>query len=129
MPDTKRHEDWFNKAQAEFASALILMEHGGDNAVIAFLCQQAIEKALKGFVLQKKMELIEGHSLIYLCKKSTELDASFKGFMKDCAYVNQFYLETRYPADIPLSVDDSEVKECINIAQSLLDRIICDSIK
>jgi len=64
MADSMRYRDWFNKAKAEFESAEILMAHDGNCAVIAFLCQQAIEKAYKGFILKQKEELIAGHSLI-----------------------------------------------------------------
>ena len=124
MADSKRHLDWFNKANADLESAEILFKNDGNNAVIAFLCQQAIEKAYKGFILKEKEELFEGHSLIYLCKKIAEFDISFKQFMKDSAYVNQFYLETRYPADIPLDISESEAQECIEIAKKIMDKVI-----
>lgn len=32
--------------------------------------QHCIERALKGFILPKTSELIEDHSLVYLCKKA-----------------------------------------------------------
>jgi HEPN domain-containing protein len=39
MVDSMRYADWFHKAKADLESAEILMEHNGDYAVIAFLCQ------------------------------------------------------------------------------------------
>jgi len=127
MADSMRYADWFNKAKTELESAEILMAHGGNYVVIAFLCQQAIEKAYKGFVLKKKDELIEGHSLVYLCKIAMETDNSLKEFMKDSAYVNQFYLETRYPSDIPMDISQLEAQECIEIANRILGRIMSNS--
>ena len=124
MVDSTRYLDWFGKAQADLESAEILFKNNGNNAVIAFLCQQAIEKSYKGFILKEKEELVEGHSLIYLCKKIIETDDSFKKFMKDSAYVNQFYLETRYPADVPLDISASEARECIEIAKKFMDKVI-----
>lgn len=96
--------------------------------MVAFHCQQAIEKALKGFLLYKTAELAEGHSLIYLCKQAGNLDNQFKTFLKDCAYVNQYYIETRYPADFPLDVSDEEAEECIAIAERII-QYICSTIK
>ena len=124
MADSTRYLDWYNKANADFESAEILMTHDGHSAVIAFLCQQAIEKAYKGFILKQKEELVAGHSLVYLCKIAMETDSSLKVFMKDSAYVNQFYLETRYPADIPMDIDQSDARECIEIARKILARIV-----
>jgi len=124
MTDSMRYADWFNKAESELESAEILMAHDGNHAVITFLCQQAIEKAYKGFILKEKEELVGGHSLIYLCKIAMETDSSLKEFMKDSAYVNQFYLETRYPSDIPMDINQLEAQECIEIAKKILNRII-----
>ncbi|MDR3593226.1 HEPN domain-containing protein [Clostridium sp.] len=39
--------------------------------------------------------------------------------MKDCVFLNQYYIETRYPADNPLIVSDYEVEECIQIAEEI----------
>ena len=66
MADSMRYRDWYNKAEAELESAQILFKHGGNRAVIAFLCQQAIEKAYKGFILKHDEEFVEGHSLVYM---------------------------------------------------------------
>ena len=123
MADSMRYADWFHKAKSELESAEILMAHGGDYAVIAFLCQQSIEKAYKGFILKRMDELIEGHSLVYLCKIAMKTDNSLKECMKDSAYVNQFYLETRYPSDTPMDISQLEAQECIDIANRILSRI------
>ena len=124
MADSRRHQEWFDKAGEEFKAAEILMEHGGDYAVIAFLCQQTIEKAFKGFILKHRETLVEGHSLIFLCRKSAGIDGAFKEFMKDSAYVNQFYLETRYPADAPMEITKSDARECMEIAGAILKAIV-----
>jgi len=129
MADSMRYLDWFDKAKAELESAEILMMHDGSYAVIAFLCQQAIEKAYKGFILKRKEELVAGHSLVYLCKIAMETDNSLKEFMKDSAYINQFYLESRYPSDIPMDINQSDAQECIEIARKILAKIVdpCES--
>ena len=57
--------------------------------------------------------------LIYLCKEAANLNIEFKKKLKDCAYVNQYYIETRYPSDVPLIVTDEEAVECIFITEEI----------
>lgn len=97
MADSRIYEDWLAKARTDLESARILFEHGGDYATVAFHCQQAIEKGLKGFILKSSKQLKDGHSLIYLCRKASAYNDDFEPYFKDCAYVNQFYIESRYP--------------------------------
>lgn len=123
MADSRRFEDWYKKAQIDLQGARILKYHDGDNALVAFHCQQAIEKALKGFILEKTQELLDGHSLVFLCRRASRLDEYFTDRLKDCAFVNQFYIETRYPADIPDPVDDDEIEECLKIAAEITDYV------
>lgn len=51
------------------------------------------------------------------------IDITFKNFLKDCAYVNQYYIETRYPTDFPLEVSEEEASECYAIAKRIIDYI------
>ncbi len=99
MGDSLRYKDWFEKAAHDLRGAEILMEHDGGNDLVAFHCQQTMEKMLKGWLLKTTGELLDGHSLVFLCRKATAAGAPLKGNLRDCAYVNQFYIETRYPSD------------------------------
>ncbi|HOT74821.1 MAG TPA: HEPN domain-containing protein [Candidatus Wallbacteria bacterium] len=123
MVDSVRYKDWHDKANADLKSAKILFEHDADYGIVAFHCQQAIEKLLKSFVLKRASDLIEGHSLVFLCKKAIELDTEFKNFLKDCAYINQFYIETRYPADVPIEMTQEEAGECISITEKIFAEV------
>jgi len=123
MVDSKRFKDWLDKSSKDLAAAKVLNQDGYFNDTVAFHCQQSIEKALKGFILYKTSELAEGHSLVYLCKQASAIDDTFKTYIKDCAYVNQYYIETRYPADFPIEVSDEEASECFEIAEKIIDCI------
>ena len=48
-------------------------------------------------------------------------DPAFKKYIKDCGFVNQYYIETRYPADNSLIVSDYEAKECIKISEEIYE--------
>lgn len=74
-------------------------------------------------MLKNTGEVIEGHSLIYLCQRASSINPLFRKHMKDCAFVSQYYIETRYPADEPLMVSDEDVEECIKIAKEILELV------
>ena len=69
-------------------------------------------------------ELLEGHSLVFLCRKAISAGAPLKEKLRDCAYVNQFYIETRYPSDSYLPVSTSEAQDCIDVAKELMSLLI-----
>ena len=121
--DSRRYRDWFDKAKTDLRGAQILFEAEAGNSHVAFHCQQAIEKMLKGFVLKHTKELLEGHSLVFLIRRASRIDEEMRKFTKDCAFVNQFYIETRYPADGPDEVDEYEVNECLQTAIDVLSYI------
>ncbi|SHE32679.1 HEPN domain-containing protein [Thermoanaerobacter uzonensis DSM 18761] len=123
MVDSKKIEDWFNMAKKDFNGAKILYEHGGDYYLICFHCQQAIEKYLKGYLISKTGVINEGHSLVKLCKEAQKYNENFKNFLKDCALVNSYYIETRYPAEEPLYVEKEEVLECMRITEEIMNFI------
>lgn len=119
MVDSLRYKDWLEKSQKDLNAAIILKQNECGNDIVTFHCQQSIEKSLKGFLLYKQGEIIEGHSLIYLCKQSIIYDPGLKTFLKECAFVNQYYIETRYPADNQIIVTDEETEDCIKIAETI----------
>lgn len=116
MVDSKRYLDWYAKGRQDLQAARILYEQGADNTLVCFHCQQAIEKHLKGYIIKHMQQLIEGHSLVKLCKICMQDKEEFKAYLKDLALVNEYYVETRYPADRPLDVSSDDAKECLDIA-------------
>ena len=100
MVDSLRYVEWLEKAARDLKSAKVLSQNDCGNDIVAFHCQQAIEKSLKGYLIKQTGEFPEGHSLIYLCKEASNYHAGFKKHLKDCAFVNQYYIETRYPAEV-----------------------------
>ncbi len=123
MVDSLKYIEWYRKGEADLKGAEILFEYGGDNGIIAFHCQQAIEKTLKGFLIQESGRLSNGHSLLFLLKEASQFEEQFIRFRKDCAFVNQFYIETRYPADESLDLSQDEALECIKIAKKLIIKV------
>lgn len=123
MVDSDKYNEWLVMAQKDLRSAKILFDHGADNEIICFHCQQTLEKYLKGYLIFVTGEVQEGHNLLKLCKKAKLYDDKFTEFLKDMAFVNAFYIETRYPAIDPLIVSQDDTEECFRIVYRVLARI------
>lgn len=106
--DSKRYFDWIIHANLDYLSAKCLSDDERLYTAAAFHCQQCIEKALKSYLLFVKGRLFDGHNLTWLCKQAALCDNEFRKWIPKSAALNRYYIETRYPADIPLdvSVDD-----------------------
>ena len=72
--DSHFYYKWLDKALCDLQCARLLLTYGGDNYNIAFHCQQAIEKALKGYLLYRTGRHFDGHNLTYLCRQAIQQD-------------------------------------------------------
>lgn len=124
MVDTLRYMDWLNKAERDINAAEVLIKNDCGNDLVAFHCQQAVEKAMKAYLIMKGKGIVSTHSLIYLCKLCQANEPVFKEYIKDCGFLNQYYIETRYPADEPIYIDEYEVNECIKISTQIYEIIV-----
>ena len=66
-----------------------------------FQAQQAVEKALKAFLLARGERSLRGHSVLELLDRCVAFDASFARFRQDCRVLDRHYIPTRYPDALP----------------------------
>ncbi|MBQ8786443.1 MAG: HEPN domain-containing protein [Oscillospiraceae bacterium] len=126
--DSKRYYDWlFHAYQDLLAARMLITDRRLFNPTV-FHCQQAIEKSLKAFLLYKHRKLFDGHNLTWLCKQAALTDQSFTKWIGKSTLLNRFYIETRYPADIPEEIDRQLVEEILEATEDMMD-FICDNIK
>ncbi|MBQ5319654.1 MAG: HEPN domain-containing protein [Oscillospiraceae bacterium] len=126
--DSKRYYDWLFHAYQDLLAARMLITDKRLFNPTVFHCQQAIEKSLKAFLLYKHRKLFDGHNLTWLCKQAALTDQSFTKWIGKSTLLNRFYIETRYPADIPEEIDRQLVEEILEATEDMMD-FICDAIK
>ncbi len=68
---------------------------------ICFHAQQAVEKALKGFLVANGVQPEKTHDLLKLLTACVAFDAEFDAVNGDALYLQQFVIEARYPGDFP----------------------------
>lgn len=117
--DSHRYNDWLDRSEEDLLAAKILSENEDCYNSSAFHCQQAIEKALKAFILLKSNILVDGHNLMWLCRQATKYDRGFHQWFDESADLNQCYIETRYPADILNEINEKKIKNFYRMASEM----------
>jgi len=118
-------KDWFLAAEDDLLSAKKLMSEVRLTNIVAFHCQQCIEKTFKGIIEEQNLPSIKSHDLLRLRDianiKLTEQETII------LATINETYIEARYPADLGLMPDGkptiNEAKNFVDFTEMLYNRL------
>ena len=119
----KQVEDWIQLADKDLYAAEILLQNEYLlTNIVAFHCQQTIEKYLKAFLIEKDIPVIKTHDLIKLngmIKEIKDLGIDEKKLM----IINEVYIESRYPGELGLLPDgmpsEEQAKEFVAYAKEV----------
>ena len=125
--DSKRFHTWIDSAQEDLIAAEILIYKPRCYKLVAFHCQQALEKSLKGYILFKDNRLLDGHNLLWLCKQAAKNDKDFIEFLDECALINHCYIDTRYPSDLFFEINEKQIRKIFIATKEVFDAI-CNKI-
>jgi HEPN domain-containing protein len=112
-------QEWLRKAQNDLFSARILLEH--DPPVLdtaSFHCQQAVEKALKAFLVWKGVPFEKVHSLTYLLDLCQEREHRFASVREGAEDLAPYAVEIRYPGAV-VEISWEEAKEALTAAEMM----------
>ena len=121
-------EDWIMFADRDLTAAELLLkdEHSLTN-IVAFHCQQTIEKYLKAFWVENDIPIIKTHDLVKLnniAKNVKDLGIDDKKLN----VINEVYVETRYPGDLGLlptgMPTNQEAEEFLEFAKEIKSIIL-----
>lgn len=103
-------QNWWHQAKDDIDAAEYTFD-GKKYYLSAFMCQQAVEKALKAlFLHENKGTVPQSHSLIYLAT-NTSTPKKFYSFLRE---LTPKFVDTRYPdasVDLPSKIYDKENTE------------------
>lgn len=115
-----KHDDWIFFAEQDLQAADVLLRE----FLIAgclYHCQQAVEKALKGFLVSRGHEPRRTHDLIGLVRLCIVESDIFEDILSDVAEINPFSTQTRYPDDLYYMPDLDYARTIVDLSQKLLD--------
>ena len=122
---------WLTKASRDLLSARELA-HGTTSLLdtAAYHCQQAAEKALKGYLLYNDVRFEKSHDIELLISQAMEIDPAFSGLIEAARLLTPLAVEFRYPGDF-IEPEPEEFREAFNAAQALytfvLDKLPTDT--
>ena len=110
-----RHDKWIEFAEVDLKTAYILIRaeevHIGP---ILYSTQQCAEKALKAYLVFKRMPIRKTHDLIELLNLCTQFDVEFDYLTGMAANLMPYASQSRYP-------DDNFLMPSISIAESSIE--------
>jgi HEPN domain-containing protein len=110
--------EWLKIADDDFDSAKILNESTRKHyEIICYLCAQAIEKYLKGYLTWNDIIPEKTHNLVYLNRICIEKEKPFKDIKTEGDILNRYSSDIRYPHKY--EVDESDVNFAINAVEKI----------
>jgi HEPN domain-containing protein len=91
--------------------------------IVAFHCQQAVEKYLKALLVRRQIEFPKTHNIAKLLDRVATVDAGIAESLRDAEALTPFGVETRYPSDAPEVLPGGEV-EAIGMARMVRNAVM-----
>jgi len=111
-------KEWFRFADNDLDSAKILNSAVRKHfEVICYLCAQATEKYLKGYLIYQNIVPKKTHDLSFLNSICIEKDDNFQNIQPFCDFLTTFANEIRYPHRYEITEDD--VNFCVKAVEKI----------
>ena len=90
--------EWFKKAHTDLLAAKYLLPAGEQFwPIIAFHCQQCVEKAIKGILAQNLIRFDKTHNIAELLNLLSQVDSEIAKTLDFAKSLTQFAIAVRYP--------------------------------
>jgi len=93
------HEQWLQRADYDVETAEA-MHASARYIYVVFMCQQALEKCLKGLLVYQGKEALPIHNLRRLLEMTGNIADVDKESLRKIDFLSQFYLNARYKEDL-----------------------------
>jgi len=119
-------KEWISAAEDDLLSAKKLAEESRLTNIVAFHCQQCIEKSFKALIEEQLGISVKSHDLIRLKDKANLILPDDD--ITTLAIINEVYIDARYPGDMGLmphgKPTPGEAKKFILFSRSILEKVI-----
>jgi len=122
MSGSQSYQGWLEKAWSDLRAAEAILgyyEHPPTDTV-CYHCHQVAEKSLKAYVIFKTEEHVWTHDLIVLLNECVRFDKEFENLREAIENLNKYYVEAKYPADVPILFPLDEAKQAKKDAEKIL---------
>ena len=113
--------EWLRKAANDLQNArIVAAAPNGPIDTAMYHCQQAAEKAIKGWLTLQSIRFQKTHDIRHLIAQAAEHDARFNGGLEAGQFLTPYATAFRYP-DEQLAPDRAEFDRAYRYAESFLE--------
>ena len=125
MASSKVVREWLNLADEDFGFASVNLDDLETQyfGLICFHFQQAAEKYFKAYIVAKNLKFEKIHDLDSLRQLCLASNSDFSELEDECLFLNDFYVEARYPMVVPSPKTRDIANKAKESAQSIRDLV------
>jgi HEPN domain-containing protein len=116
------HEKWIRIAQEDLRMAKLALPQELFSP-LTYHCQQAAEKALKGYHVFKKQPVMKTHDLAKLLETCLQFDKNFEKLRQAAMELNPYSSKFRYPTEFEIP-DQEDAELAIKHAEAILRFVV-----
>ena len=116
-------KEWLERGKHDLEVAKILLAEEEYSDVVLFHIHQAVEKYLKGFLISKGWGLKKIHDIELLITEVMSFDDNYQKYLDLGRELTAFYYEARYPPGPITSYSKEEIKEILEEAEEIIDKL------
>jgi len=111
---------WLAKAKRHLATAHLNADHNGFCDTTCYFAHQTVELALKAYLIAHAVDFPKVHALPQLLSLCILQNSEFSRFADDMAFLNGFYIETKYPLDVACDPSLEDTNKALDIADKMI---------
>lgn len=116
------HEKWLHIAQDDLRMAKLALPQELFSP-LTYHCQQAAEKALKGYHVFKKQQVMKTHDLAKLLETCLVFDRDFEKLRQSVMELNPYSSKFRYPTEFEIP-DQEDADLAIQHAKKIMNFVL-----
>lgn len=118
--ESKSSQKWLNFAKHDLDLAFLINRDSGFTDTVCYFCHQSVEKALKALLIGNGViDFPHIHNLKILFKQAIKFYPQLEEFELFAKELNKYYIETKYPADMPVDYSSGETEKAIEMAEEI----------
>lgn len=121
---TNNSQSWIEYADNDLCAAQVLIDHKKPLIGVAlYHIEQAVEKALKAFLIFNNTSFALTHDLKPLLTSCSKIDSGFDQFAIDAKEISPYATKSRYPNKSYTPLTKVAVEKFIQRAQTIIDYV------
>ena len=130
MPRSEIMQKWLDRVDYDMDPARAMLQTKRYIYVI-FMCQQAVEKCLKAFLIDRGLNIVPVHNLRRLSELGEIVDELEESSLLKLDFMSRFYLNARYKEDIKelsKGITESVSQDFIEFSEEMI-RWLCQKMR